>query len=55
MRKHTVILISLLFMLLFSCTHAGAIDLAQGQYLKISEDTVTEGLCEAFSVNNCQV
>ena len=42
MRKHTVILISLLFMLLFSCTHAGAIDLAQGQYLKISEDTVTE-------------
>ena len=42
MRKHTVILIILLFMLLFSCTHAGAIDLAQGQYLKISEDTVTE-------------
>lgn len=38
MRKRIIAMISLLFILLFSCTYAGAIDLTQDTYAEVYED-----------------
>lgn len=38
MRKRICTMISLLFILLFSCTYASAIDLTQDKYVKVYED-----------------
>lgn len=38
MKKRIFTMIGLLFILLFSCTYAGAIDLTQDKYVKVYED-----------------